>query len=385
MSRETTYLDHAATTPLLPEVLDAMLPFLTDSFGNPSSVYGPGRQARHVVEKCRMRVADVLGVGSAEIVFTSGGSESNNTVLQLDLDFIVSSQTEHEAIREPLLQRENVVLLEPDVYGCIEPEALESVLAGREFLPHRCLGSFMAVNNELGSINPIAALSISLRDRGILFHTDAVQAAGMLDLAKLASDVDYLTLSGHKMGGPKGIGALFARAGAPLTPLISGGGQEQDRRAGTENVPGIVGFTLALELAERRRLNTCEHLSALRIQLVEELKTHFGERVFINTALEPGMSSPHVLNVLFLDERGQGLDGEMLILGLDVEGVFVSAGSACSSGTIGTSHVLRAVGIAPDQSKGALRISFAAASSQADVDRLVAALKDVVNRMTPSS
>ncbi|MBT7401200.1 MAG: aminotransferase class V-fold PLP-dependent enzyme, partial [Bacteroidetes Order II. Incertae sedis bacterium] len=231
----------------------------------------------------------------------------------------------------------------------------------------------------------IAALSISLRDRGILFHTDAVQAAGMLDLAKLASDVDYLTLSGHKMGGPKGIGALFVRAGAPLTPLISGGGQEQDRRAGTENVPGIVGFTLALELAERRRLNTCEHLSALRIQLVEELKTHFGERVFINTALEPGMSSPHVLNVLFLDERGQGLDGEMLILGLDVEGVFVSAGSACSSGTIGTSHVLSAVGIAPDQSKGALRISFAAASSQADVDRLVAALKDVVSRMTPSS
>ncbi len=379
MSAPTSiYLDHAATSPVLPEVLDAMMPWFTTEFGNPSSVYGRGRKARHALESCRGKVAGILGVGPAEIVFTSGGSESNNTVLSSQAAGqlgVLTSSVEHEAVLEPirLLDKHHVLATNQD--GRITTKELDVVDP-----TGLGLASFMLVNNELGTINPIRDISAWCRARDMLVHTDAAQGARTLDLKPIVESVDYLSLTGHKFGAPKGIGLLFVRAGVPHAPLILGGGQEQGRRSGTENIAFAVGITKALELADAQRETFVSHAKSLRhrllLGLTERLPTPF------RLVSPESDCSPHIVNLLVLKEEETGVDGEMLILGLDIEGIAVSAGSACSSGTMKVSHVLESIGISGDQALGALRISFGPQTTADEVDDAVSALGRVMDRMS---
>ncbi|MDA0875137.1 MAG: cysteine desulfurase family protein [Bacteroidetes bacterium] len=374
---ESTYLDHAATSPVLPEVLDAMMPWLTSEFGNPSAVYGQGRRARHALESARSRIAGQLGVGPAEIVFTSGASESNNTVLGRHVGSVVTSAVEHEAVLEPVRRLPHHRILSPDASGRITVDRLAA-----ENVDGIHLASFMLVNNEIGTINPVTDLAAWCRRRGWLVHTDAAQAVRTVALGPVAEAVDYLSLTGHKFGAPKGIGILMVKAGVPHHPLIRGGGQEQERRSGTENVAFAVGLATALDLAVAGREAFVDHCRALQHRLYEGLKARIPERF---TRVSPSREcSPHINNLLLLGKEGQGLDGEMLILGLDMDGIAASAGSACSSGTMKTSHVLSAIGIPQERARAAVRISFGPQTRAADVDRAVDALSRVVGRMVAS-
>lgn len=375
-------MDYAATTPLKSEVLEAMMPYFKSDYGNPSAVYAPGRKTKHIVEKCRTRVAEILDVPSPGILFTSGGTESNNAVMVQGHDHIISSPIEHESIRESIKRRysePNIKWVAPNAVGITDVSELEKVISikGKK----RVLASFMAVNNELGSVNNIEGLSAVCRQHQVDFHTDAVQAAGMVDLAKLAKNVDYLSLSGHKMGGPKGVGILVSQAQTPFSSLIYGGGQEQDRRAGTENVAGIVGFTKALELAYSGRKEATEKLRVLRQTLVDYFRQTLPEQIQFNSPLEEAFA-PHILNLVCLDKRGKGLDGEMLILGLDMAGIYVSAGSACSSGTVKVSQVLTEIGIPYSVAKGAVRISLHESLGVKDVLEAGNRICTVVGRMS---
>ncbi|NQV73149.1 cysteine desulfurase [bacterium] len=384
MHSESIYLDYAATTPVRSEVLEAMMPFLTTNFGNPSAVYGPGRQARHVLEKCRAEVAELLGVGPAEILFTSGGSESNNTVLSQPFSHFVSSKIEHDSVREPLLHKDagQVSWVEANRFGEIDPAQLEDALSpnlsSKEIAG---LVSIMTVNNEIGSVNQIEALSRVIHSRGYLFHTDAVQAAGIMDLATITPHVDYVSLSGHKIGAPKGIGVLVIRAGAPYKPFVRGGSQEQDRRAGTENVASIVGFCKALRLASEERISSVERLTALRNQLTSSLTRALTGQIQFNGPQAEAVA-PHIVSMVCTDQNGVGLDGEMLILGLDISGVYVSAGSACSSGTVKANSVLIELGVEEKLAKGAIRISLNAAVTPEQIDLAVARIAETINRMS---
>jgi len=375
-SLDTIYLDHAATSGMRRPVLDALMPHLTEHFGHPSSVYASGREARHTLEQCRARIAQLIGAGPAEVFFTSGGSESNNTAIRSasrkGAPFLTSG-AEHEAVLEPVRKLDVGAVQDPDKSGCISPSMLDadSIRGGAL--------SLMLVNNELGSINPIRELADFCHKNDALIHTDAVQAARVLDLTQIVPAVDYLSLSGHKIGGPKGIGLLYVRAGAPFVPLILGGGQEQDRRAGTENVASIVGFATALEYAVDQRAIFVEHCRSLRSAVIDGLVAELGVLVEVNSPSDN--SAPHIVNLLLLDDEGNGLDGEMLLLGLDIEGVFVSAGSACSSGTVKTSHVLKAIGIAEQKAKGAIRISFGPGTTVAEVNEAVRRIVLVSKRM----
>ena len=373
----SSYLDHAATSPVLPEALEEMLPWLSSEFGNPSAVYGRGRKARYTLESCRARVAEVLGVGPAEIVFTSGGSESNNTVLAAgpaSEKGVVTSSIEHEAVLEPVRKLPRHRILRPDEEGRVTIDLLEQ--AG---VSDFGMASFMLVNNELGTINPISELAGWCHDRNMLVHTDAAQAARTVDLKPVSAAVDYLSLTAHKFGGPKGIGILMVKAGAPHRPLILGGGQEQDRRSGTENIAFVAGMTKALEMAASSRDAFAQHANVLRTRLLKALHEIMPGRIKV---LSPKQgSTPHILNILVLKEEASGFDSEMLILGLDIEGVAVSAGSACSSGTMKGSHVLDALGVSPKEASGALRISFGPQTTDEELDHLIRSLERVMGRM----
>ncbi len=373
----SSYLDHAATSPVLPEALEEMLPWLSSEFGNPSAVYGRGRKARYTLESCRARVAEVLGVGPAEIVFTSGGSESNNTVLAVGPARergVVTSSIEHEAVLEPVRQLPRHKILRPDSEGRVTSDLLEQAEVS-DF----GLASFMLVNNELGTINPIVELADWCHDRDLLIHTDAAQAARTVDLKPVSAVVDYLSLTAHKFGGPKGIGILLVKASVPHSPLILGGGQEQDRRSGTENTAFVIGMTRALEMAAANREAFIKHATSLRNRMLASLRERMPGRIKLLSP-ETG-STPHILNILVLKDDATGVDSEMLILGLDIEGVAVSAGSACSSGTMKGSHVLEALGVTPSEASGALRISFGPQSSSDDVDHMLLSLQRVMSRL----
>jgi cysteine desulfurase len=386
MHSESIYLDYAATTPIRSEVLEAMMPFLTNNFGNPSAVYGPGRQARHVLEKCRAEVAELLGVGPAEILFTSGGSESNNTVLSQPFSHFVSSKIEHDSVREPLLHKAagEVSWVDANRFGLIEPAKLNEVLSAETGKREGTgLVSLMTVNNELGSVNNIKALSGVIHSMDYLFHTDAVQAGGIMDLATITPHVDYVSLSGHKIGAPKGIGVLVIRAGAPYQPFVRGGSQEQDRRAGTENVASIVGFCRALRLASEERISAVERLTALRNQLTLSLLRALPGQIQFNGPQDETVA-PHIVSMVCTDLNGAGLDGEMLILGLDISGIYVSAGSACSSGTVKANSVLIELGVEEKRAKGAIRISLNAAVTPKQIELAVARIAETINRMSGS-
>lgn len=382
------YLDHAATTPLREEALEAMLPFLRDQFGNPSSLHGPGRRARVAVERARERVAAVLGAEPGEIVFTSGGTEADNAALRGALagaalretgsPGLVTSAVEHEAVLQTAeVLREAghpVAVLSPDATGRLAPAAVEAALSDQTGLV-----SAMLVNNEIGTVNPVADIAAVARSRGVRVHTDAVQAAGLLPLAVDALGVDLLSLSAHKIGGPKGAGALYVRAGTPFAATQTGGAQERRRRGGTENVAAIVGFAEALALAEAEREAHMPRLHMLQVDLADRVRQRFGDRVRIHTPV--GQAAPHVLSVSFRPGPAGPLDGEMLLMGLDLEGVHASAGSACTSGALEPSHVLLALGVERATAGATVRFSLGRETTAADVEAAAGALGRVVGRM----
>lgn len=350
------YVDNAATTRVLPKVLEAMLPYFTEQYGNPSSTYPLGQEASRALIGSRETIAGLLGCRPGEITFTSGGSEADNQILRTAAAWgkkqgrthLISSAIEHHAILHTLeaLQAEGftVTLLPVNREGQVEPAALEQALT-----PETALVSIMAANNETGAIQPIARLAALAHARGALFHTDAVQALGHIPLTLKDTDIDFLSGSAHKFHGPKGIGILFARRGIELESLIFGGEQERGKRAGTENVPGIVGMATALEEAIRNLEANASRRAAARDALEQQLLTLSGTRV--HSGQVPRL--PGHLNLAF-----DGVPAEALLPVLGMAGICVSAGSACASGSPEPSHVLLALGCTPEEARCSLRFSL---------------------------
>jgi cysteine desulfurase len=386
------YLDHAATTPLAPEVLEEMKPYLTEHYGNASSVHQLGRQARVTVEEARERVADGLGAASSEIVFTSGGTESDNLAIKGVLAAesrqgapagLVTAAAEHEAVLRPAERLGDeghpVTILSPGEYGAVTPDQVAAAIDDRT-----ALVSLMHANNEIGVCTDVAGVAEVCHENGVLLHCDAVQTAGLFNIDVDDLGVDLLSLSGHKFYGPKGVGALFVRGGVDLGPLVEGGSQERERRGGTENVPGVVGLAAALEragaAAEKRRTR----LARLQRRLVEGLADAVPCAYRLNTPLDEAPVAPHIVNVAFPPNGTEPIDGEMLILNLDMEGVLVSAGSACTSGALEPSHVLTALGLERETASAAVRFSLGADTTDEDIDYALEKLRETLNRMVGS-
>ena len=381
----TVYLDHAGTTPLDSKVLEAMVPYFTQRFGNPSSLHSVGQEARYALDEARERVAGVLNCRSREIVFTAGGTESDNaaihgvaTALHETGNHIVTSSVEHHAVLHACQYLESqgfeVTYLSVDADGMVQPEAVYNAINERTTLV-----TIMYGNNEIGTINPISEIAKSVKKRAeelsrtIVFHTDAVQAAGYLSLDVVELGVDLLSLSGHKFHGPKGTGVLYIKRGSPYLPLIHGGGQERERRSGTENIPGIIGLSLALEAADATREETSQHCAALRDQIIESVLQRIpGSRL-------NGLATqrlPNNANFSFT-----GVEGEPILLGLDMAGIAASSGSACSSGSLEPSHVLLALGQSAEIARGSLRLTLGRDNTEEEVEYLLGVLVDLVQRL----
>lgn len=373
------YLDHAATTPPLPEVVAAVTAAVTEAWGNPSSVHGSGRAARRLVNDARAEVARLIGAEPSEITFTSGGTEADNLAIRgIALArreqgrHIVTSNIEHSAVLQTCraLAAEGwevtYVPVGPD--GLVDPAAVAAALR-----PDTVLVSIMLANNEIGTIQPLAEISRLCRERGIVVHTDAVQAAGQIGIDVDALGVDLLSLSAHKIYGLKGTGALYVRHGTKLTAISYGGSHERQRRAGTENVPGIVGFGVAARLAREHLPERQQHLSALRDRFIDGVLTAVpGTK--LNGARAPRL--PGNANITF-----SGISGEPLLINLDMKGIAVSAGSACASGSLEPSPVIMALGQDKDEAMGAIRFTFGVDNTIADVDYVLAELPPLVERL----
>ena len=367
MSRARTYLDWNATAPLRHEARTAMLAAL-DVVGNPSSPHSEGRRARAIVEDARDQVAALVGAKPAEVVFTSGGTEGNNAVLAAGWDTVLVAGVEHDSVLAPARNsRARLIDMPVGSDGVIRRDNLfAGVTPGG-----RTLLTLQMANNETGVVQPVAEFAREARAHGLAIHTDAVQAAGRLPIDIAALGVDYLTLSAHKLGGPKGVGALVVRGHAVLPTLISGGGQERRRRAGTENVAAIAGFGAAAEAAQRD-LAGMQRVQALREQLEAQVRTITPEAVVI------AESAPRLPNTTSLALPGSS--AETLVIALDLAGLAVSAGAACSSGKVGASHVLAAMGLEPHLARAAIRISLGHGSTQADVESFLAAWDHIAVR-----
>lgn len=361
------YLDYAATTPVRREVLEAMLPYFSEAGHNPSSLHAEGRRARAGLDEARDRIAALLGVPRKTITFTGSGSESDNQAiigvaraLRSKGRHIISTAIEHHAVLHALdaLRDEgfDITLLPVDERGLVDVAQFTAALRA-----DTVLATIMLANNEIGTIQPIAQLAAAARTRGVIFHTDAVQAAPWIDVRPDALGVDLLSISAHKLYGPKGVGVLYVREGVPVQPLIYGGGQEFGRRSGTENVPGTVGLATALELAVRERSRVAPRVAALRDRLEADCKRL--EDVRINGEGAPRL--PNNCNVSFA-----GIDSESMLVGLDLEGVAVSAGSACTSGALEPSHVIAGLGIDPRWHQGVIRFSLGAGTMDAEIERV---------------
>lgn len=369
------YLDHNATTPTRPEVAEAMSRVLREEFGNPSSVYAEGAAARSVVEAARRQVAGLLGVKSTEVRFTGGATEANNTLLFGLLrpgDHVVTTAIEHPSVAEPLSLLEtrgvSVTRVVPDSDGCVSAEGIEGAI--REDTK---LVTVIWANNETGALQPIEEIADICRRRDLVFHVDATQAVGKVavDLARVP--VDVLSSSAHKLGGPKGIGALIVRGGVELPAFLLGGGQERGLRGGTENVSGIVGYGLACSLAADERAERAEASGKLRDRLWQGIQASVDD---VRWNGDPERLLSNTLNVEFV-----GVAGEVLVQALDLEGVSVSAGAACHSGSIEPSKVLTAMGRTPEQARGSLRLSVGYGVDEEQIDRVVALLGVLVPRI----
>ena len=376
------YMDHSATTPVDPRVVEAMLPYFHDRFGNASSLHLLGREANQALDEARRTVAAVLGCRPHEVIFTSCGTESDNLALRgVALaqrargrgNHIVTSAVEHHAVlhtAEDLRDRYGfeLTVVPVDGDGRVDPQAVAQAL--RE---DTVLVSVMYANNEVGTVQPIAEIAAITRERGIPFHTDAVQAAGHLPLNVDELGVDLLSLSAHKFYGPKGVGVLYVRHGTPLWPVQTGGSHEHKRRAGTENIPYIVGLAKALEIAEAQRSEETTRLQALRDRLIQGIEECIPDVYLTGHRLHrlPGHASFIV----------RGVEAEGMLMGLDLEGICASSGSACTSGAQEPSHVLTAMGIPRQDAVGHLRLTLGRTSTSEDVERVLAVLPGIVERL----
>ncbi len=379
MTQDRIYLDYAATTPVRAEVLEAMLPYFSEVGHNPSSLHREGRRARAALDDARDRVAASLGASRREIVFTGSGSEANNQaifgVARANRErgtHLLSTAIEHHAVLHALdaLAGEGFEpeLLAVDGEGRIDPAAFAAALT-----PQTTLASVMYANNEIGAVAPIGTLARLARERGVLFHTDAVQAAGWLPIDVRELQADLLSLSAHKFHGPKGVGVLYVREGLALPALVHGGGQEGGRRSGTENVAGIVGLARALELAVSERERKAERIGALRERLEAGILASIPD-ARINGAGGPRL--PNSASVSFAD-----VDSEALLMALDMAGIAVSAGSACASGALEPSHVIAALGAGERWQRGVIRFSLGAATTPEQIERVVTALCEIVAQL----
>ena len=377
------YLDHSATTPIAPEVIEAMAPHFQNTYGNASSVHGFGRKARAVLEESRDSIAAQLSARPDEVFFTSGGTESDNhavkgvaTSMQVSgRKQLIVSAVEHHAVLHPALAlrkwglRVDLLPVKPD--GVVDLDALDGLLASSTGLV-----SVMHANNETGTIQPIREIADRAHKHGCVVHSDAVQSAGKIPVSVNELGVDLLSVSAHKMYGPKGIGALYIRKGTVIAPFLEGGGQEQNRRAGTENVPLAAGFAKAFEIASRMMETERARLMSLRKHLTERLKNFQG--ILFNGDQNDVL--PNVLSVSF-DSSKVKIDGEALIMGMDLRGIAVTSGSACTSGTLEPSHVLMAMGRDEKTARATIRFSMGRSTTKEDLDTAVAALKDVLQTM----
>jgi cysteine desulfurase len=382
--RRALYLDHAATTSVHPQVVGAMLPYFSERYGNASSIHSLGREARQGLEEARTTVAGILNCRGEEIIFTSGGTESDNLAIRgvswvnrRRGDHIITSSVEHHAVSHTCEQMERqfgfeVTYLPVDEYGLVDSRDVERAITETTILI-----SIMYGNNEVGTVEPIAEIGEIARRRGIPFHTDAVQAAGALSLDVQELDVDLLTLSAHKFYGPKGVGLLYVREGVGVLPIQTGGGHERGLRSGTENVAGIVGLATALKLAEERREEESKRLAALRVRLIEGVLSSIDHCWLLG---HPQKRLPNNANIAF-----EYVEGEGILVGLDMEGIAASSGSACSTGSADPSHVLLAMGVRPDLARGAIRMTLGRENTEEDVDRVSEVLPPIVERLRAMS
>ena len=376
----SVYMDHASTTPLDPAVLEAMLPYMRGDFGNASSVHRLGRAARGAIEGSRERIAGILNANPEEIIFTSGATEANNLALNaLSSDsHLVTSTVEHKAVLEPAQALEScavrVTYLAPD-HNLGAPNTDQIAEAIEE---DTCQVSIMYVNNETGAVAPIKEIASICRKRGVVLHTDAVQAAAWMPLDVEDLGVDMMSLSAHKMYGPKGVGILYVRSGVELSPQVLGGSQERGRRGGTENVAAAVGMAAAMARAANGRDAEAARVQALRKELERRLKDRIGDQLVVNT---PPNAAPHILSTAFGPVAGSPLDGEMLLLNMDLEGISASAGSACSSGAITPSHVLLGLGLPEQTARASLRLSLGRSTTSEDIALTAERVVKIVQRM----
>jgi len=381
--RKEIYLDHAATTPVRSEVLEAMLPYFAKTFGNASSVHKVGQRAKRVLEVGRDLAATCIGADPKEVCFTGGGTESDNLAIKGVVyarkdrgRHLITSAAEHHAVLNccKSLEEEGyeVTYLPVDRFGVVDLAALEEAIR-----PDTILVSVMLANNETGTLQPVSEISKLTKERGIALHTDAVQAAGKIPLDTHELGVDLLSMSGHKIGGPKGVGVLYVRKGVKIRPLVHGGHHERNRRPGTENIPGIVGFAKALGLVTRELAGAAPRLMSLRNSLEEGIRRRVPQ-VHLNG--HPEHRLPNILNMSF-----EGVEGESLLLSLDIKGIAVSTGSACTSGTLEPSHVLQAMGMDPVLAHGSIRFSLGRDNTEAEMAEVVDALVVAADRLREMS
>lgn len=373
------YMDHSATSPVDPEVFEAMKPYFVDSFGNASTLYSMGRDARKAMESAREKVASLLGAKPEEIIFTSGGTESDNIAIKGTAyrlknkgNHIITSAIEHPAVRETCnyLEKNGFEVTYLPVYeeGIVKLSDLEDAITDKTILI-----TIMHANNEIGTIQPIAEIGKIAREKGIYFHTDAVQAVGKIPINVTEMNIDMLSLSAHKLYGPKGIGALYIRKGVRIEPILHGGGHERNLRPGTENVSGIVGLGKACELAEKNMLEDAKYITNLRDKLIDGVLDSV-EQSYLNGHRTKRLPN----NVNF---RFTGIEGESLVLHLDSKGIAASTGSACSSKKLEPSHVLMAIGLKEVDAHGSLRLTLGKENTEEDVDHAIESIKEVVGTL----
>ena len=379
-SVQRVYFDHNATTPVSLAVADTMAAALREEFGNPSSVHHFGQRAKAVIDQARSAVATLIGADAPEVVFTSGGTESDNFAIRGTAEalertgrrHLIASAIEHEAVLNTLkaLAKRGweTTLLPVGETGIVSPNDLQATLRD-----DTALVSVMHANNEIGTIQPIVELARLAHERGALFHTDAVQSAGKLPIDVKAFGVDLLSISAHKFSGPKGVGAIWIRRGLRILPIMTGGKHERNRRAGTENVPGIVGMGVAAEVARAKMADEHARVSALRDRLETGILCAVPDTM-VNGARAPRL--PNTTNISF-----DRIEAESLLIALDLDGIAVSTGSACSSGTLEPSHVLKAMGFPPHRSQNSIRFSLGTSNTESDVDRVVAVLPGIIEKL----
>jgi cysteine desulfurase len=373
------YMDYAATTPVHPEVVKAMMPYFTEYFGNPSSIHSCGQEARKGVEDARLKVADFIGARVEEVVFTSGGTESDNFALkgvayanETSGNHIITNAAEHHAVLEPchFLEKRGfrITYLPVDEYGLVDPEDVRKAIT-----PQTILVSVMHASNEVGTIQPIVEIGRITREAGVYLHTDAVQTVGHLPVNVNELNVDLLSISGHKLYGPKGIGVLYIRSGTKVTPFMQGGGQEDGRRGSTYNVPGIVGLGKAVEIARQEMNDEALRLTGFRDRLIGGLREKI-ELTRLNG--HPRQRLPNNINVSMAF-----VEGEATLLSLDFEGICASTGSACTSETLAASHVLTAMKVPAEEARCSLRFTLGKWTVESDIERLLDILPKIITKL----